>query len=339
VNKVMSWAAAISVIAVLAVAIRGGPLNPPSGAIQSTYKTLTDIEPRTIVQSLPSSGTGQYLISQSGSYYLGANIVGIAGKNGIEIAVDGVTLDLRGFRLLGVTGSQSGIATVVAVKNTTIQNGVIQGWGSAGITSGNSSSTQIFDVAVTDNQGSGLGVGNGCLLRNCIAVNNSLFGMSGEQRTRIIDCIVRSNGWRGIDVADDSYVSGTIAASNTQGGIDIYNNCTVKECITQGNGGAGIIISGSRSTVSGNACDGNADSGIWAQGNNSRIEENTITSNGIGVHVSGTGCLIVRNSIRLNTSPQSIVAGNAFGPFVVVTGVGDLSSVAAANHPLANLVY
>lgn len=72
-----------------------GDLNPPAGPVSATGR----FGPRTEVNATntPGSATSLFVISSPGSYYLGGNITGVAGKNGIEIIVPDVTLDLMGF--------------------------------------------------------------------------------------------------------------------------------------------------------------------------------------------------------------------------------------------------
>ena len=98
-------------------------------------KSLAQIEPRTIVNSAntPGDGTSLFIISQPGSYYLTTNLVGVSGKNGINIAANCVTLDLNGFALLGGPGSSSAIYILGAQTNITVRNGTISGWGSSGV--------------------------------------------------------------------------------------------------------------------------------------------------------------------------------------------------------------
>ena len=83
-----------------------GPLDPPAGPVTSTYKTLTEVEPRIAISATntPGDADSVFKITQPGSYYLTGNITGVVGKHGIEIAVSGVTLDLGGFDLVGVPG-------------------------------------------------------------------------------------------------------------------------------------------------------------------------------------------------------------------------------------------
>src|SRR5579883_474024 len=74
-----------------------GSLTPP-GAPAPTMKTLSQIEPRTPISSLP------FTIYIPGSYYLTTNLTGVSNSDGITISTGNVTLDLNGFTLQGVPG-------------------------------------------------------------------------------------------------------------------------------------------------------------------------------------------------------------------------------------------
>ena len=62
------------------------------------------------VNSLPGDGNAVFVISQPGSYCLESNVVGVAGKNGIRIDADNVTLDLAGFAVLGVSSRKDRVS-------------------------------------------------------------------------------------------------------------------------------------------------------------------------------------------------------------------------------------
>src|SRR5437868_7397499 len=84
-----------------------GPLNPPAGPVTSSYKTLTEVEPRTAINAAntPGDSFSVFKITQPGSYYLTSGFAGVTGKTGILIASGGVTLDLNGFTIrLGDSG-------------------------------------------------------------------------------------------------------------------------------------------------------------------------------------------------------------------------------------------
>src|SRR5438552_15661460 len=80
------------------MSIWAGNLTPPAGPIAPTMKTLTEVEPRTAVNSAntPGDADSLYKITQPGAYYLAGNVQGVAAKNGIKIAASGATLALNG---------------------------------------------------------------------------------------------------------------------------------------------------------------------------------------------------------------------------------------------------
>src|SRR5262249_21787578 len=78
-----------------------GPLTPPAGPVASSYKTLTEVEPRIAINAVntPGDNDSVYKITQPGSYYLTGNVQGALNRHGIEIAASNVTVDLMGFEL------------------------------------------------------------------------------------------------------------------------------------------------------------------------------------------------------------------------------------------------
>src|SRR5437763_1954371 len=89
-------------------------LTPP-GAPAPTMKKLDEVEPRTNLQASPAAvgvdttnPSYHFIISQPGSYYLSANVL-VTKANGIQISAEGVTLDLNGFQVSGVTAAGNGI--------------------------------------------------------------------------------------------------------------------------------------------------------------------------------------------------------------------------------------
>jgi hypothetical protein len=113
----------------------GGNLNPSAPPTAGTMKPLTDIEPRTAVQSLRGFAYAVYVISQPGSYYLTGGITVTEVKHAISIEASNVSLDLCGFTLTGAYVTTNyyegafydGINVKPGCRNVIIRNGIIEG--------------------------------------------------------------------------------------------------------------------------------------------------------------------------------------------------------------------
>ncbi len=121
------------VLAALAGPAVAGPINPPPGPVTSTYKTLTEVEPRIAI-------SGPVNIVTPGSYYLTRNITVGSNDDVITISNNFVTLDLNGFT---IAGGRTGV--IILVPSTTgdivIKNGTVR----------NSSGSGIFSTAAQSN--------------------------------------------------------------------------------------------------------------------------------------------------------------------------------------------
>ena len=69
------------------------------------------------------------------------------------------------------------------------------------------------------------------------------------------------------------------------------------------------------------------------------IEGNRVSNNDIGFLIEDVDNLIIANRLTGNTASQSIVAGNAVGPWINIAGQTDISTVTGSDHPGANLEY
>ena len=95
-TKYLCLAVGLCLFASIGFCGQDDPLGPP-GSDAARMKNLNQIEPRTIISSLP------YVITNRGSYYLTGSLTATVGTNGIVIAANDVTIDLNGFMLIGVT--------------------------------------------------------------------------------------------------------------------------------------------------------------------------------------------------------------------------------------------
>ncbi len=108
----------------------------------------------------PGDATAEFVISQPGSYCLASNLAGVSGKDGIRIDADGVTLDLSGFAMLGVSGSLSGVH-INSHFQIAIRNGTISGWGINGLDGGTAGLARIDDLRANANAGIGILLNSG----------------------------------------------------------------------------------------------------------------------------------------------------------------------------------
>ena len=278
-----------------------GPLAPPPGAPAPTMKTLTQLAPRTAIESLP------FTISTSGSYYFTQNFQFTATTgNAISITTDNVTLDLGGFTLSS-TPAVNGTAISVSAgrNNITIKNGIIAGnttvtiagtprvWVTtpAGFSIGVSSNSTVArsmtveHLHVSGCRISGISaiygsiahstaISNGATgifanfgsVSSCIATLNASTGINATRST-ITDCTANFNDTNGILTIFGS-VTDCTANSNRVDGISALDS-SVSNCIATSNGSSGISANGG--TVTNSTSNSNGTSGISAL-------EGTVTS-------------------------------------------------------------
>lgn len=262
---------------ILALIVTGllfaGPLDPPAGPVGPTHKTLTEVEPRIPVgaATTPGNASALFRITQPGSYYLVGNITGAAGKHGIEITADGVTLDLNGFDLVGLPGMGAfdGVSAN-SLRNVTVLNGSVRNWGDGGVDLGfTANGCRIEGVLASGNAGLGINGGIGCFVSNCTATSNTLSGIRANNGSTIARSSAHSNTGSGIQVNHGCTISGFSAYQNSGGGILAGSGCTITDgsaytnvghgiqagdagsvtrCSTQSNTGRGINV-GDSSTV------------------------------------------------------------------------------------------
>lgn len=248
-------------------ALAQGPLTPPGGPAP-TMKALDQVEPRTLISSVP------YTISNSGSYYLAANLTGVlANNNGIAISAGNVVLDLNGFALVGASNNTfSGIYVVGSLTNITIRNGSISGWGASGV------DAYSFGPAVN------------LLLERLTCSGNSHYGIGAGHSSIVRECLCQNNGWSGIWVDSDSLVSECMANGNSQNGVYSADNFNVKNCTADRNGGWGFYL-----------------------GSNGEIRECIANANSAGGIVTSNRCMVRECTAMVNrtgSSPGIFVGGD-----------------------------
>ncbi|HBG26148.1 MAG: hypothetical protein A2Y10_08245 [Planctomycetes bacterium GWF2_41_51] len=258
------------------------PLAPPTSG---TMKPLSAIEPRTPVQGLSGSASSMYVISESGSYYLTANINADPNKNGIEITCDNVTVDLKGFSINGAGRSVGSTGTGIYacdMNQVTIQNGFIGHFRDDGINASTGMTLTVENVAVEDCM-YGIRGGDNCIMLNCKIYNIQGVGI-------LVQTLIAEN---------------CISASNEYG-IWVGGKGVITNCLTYDNNLHGILVTGSGSTIAGCTSYNNADLGIKLQGDGCTVSNNTVYNNTNGGIQGANRSYIHHNSV--NNSATGIKA-------------------------------
>ena len=223
-----------------------GSLTPP-GAPGSTMKTLSQVEPRTPISSLP------FIITQPGSYYLTTN-VNTSVSNAITIAVNGVSLDLSGFTISSSTANAANGGSAILInsglRNISIANGFIQGGvtnNGSGVYSGSGFGYGIYY--------SGIAPANVLMLR--VSISGCLYHgiyLNSLDSTVAESCTVRTVGSYGIsagtvkessalDCGESGIFGFVVSDCNGQSsgsGYGVFGSQTVLNCYGSSSSGDGI---------------------------------------------------------------------------------------------------
>lgn len=330
--------AAASLISLVGLTL-AGPLNPPSGPVVSTMKTMTDVEPRIAINATntPSSIDSVYRITQPGSYYLTGNMQCQSNRYGIQIATNGVTIDLNGYSVLGVASSLAGIHDGGSPRSDiTIRNGSVKGAGSWGVALQFSSNTRVENVLVSGCASHGIWCGSQAHIEGCTVNNCDGYGMIASDNSVITRCIATGNGTTtsddGISVANNGLVTNCTAASNAGAGVLLGEGSRASECVANENfigvhsfnRGAVISCSCSHNTndgirtavdsqVRGCYCYGNTDDGIQVDDrcvvSGNMCSVNGPGAQGSGVYVLGNDCRVDDN--QFNHNHYGVLVNNA----------------------------
>lgn len=194
-----------------------GDLDPP-GPPNSTMKTLDEVEPRIPIPG-SSIAAATYTISSPGSYYLTGDRY--CSEHGIEVMADNVTIDLMGYSLVGSdTGATNSGVYIYMRSNVEVRNGTIRNFGNSAVYAVSSNKNiRVIDVRALLNGNYGFFLmGNGHLVKDCIAADNVQQGLRVTGPSMIVGNVVYGNQNGGI-VAFDCLVRGNTSFENVGVGI------------------------------------------------------------------------------------------------------------------------
>ncbi len=180
----------------------------------------------------------------------------------------------------------------------------------------------------------GVNGSDGSLVIGCTAQSNSISGIVVGFGCTVADCVSRSNLGVGIGAWSDSTIERCTAVGNIDSGIDVISSCRIAGCTCNSNG-LGISAELGQSTItdcylSANTSDGirtsgdclitrntclvngnsGSGAGIHTSAGGSRIADNFVEHNDRGLDIDNADNQISGNAVRLNTDNYDIVAGN-----------------------------
>jgi len=279
------------------------------------------------------------------SVKLAGTLMGVSGTNGITVNASDVTVDLDGHALVGVSGSEHGIAVTPTYSNVEIRNGTIKDWSGVGILASNALDCAVRKIRARGN-GIGMVLGSGGRVIDSFANHNSR-GIVAQDGVVVAQCTVISNMTHGIEVFESGSVIGCTAKGNGANGITVSSRAKVTDCSANANGGDGFVLNDActliQSTARDNGGDGievsefcnvkdcvsdsngdEDDAGIRVTGWGNRIEGNTVNRNATGVKLLSLGNLIIRNSARGNNFFIQNTVGNTVGEIYETTIAGEM---------------
>jgi len=205
------------------------------------------------------------------------------GQDGLSASAGVGTIDECNVRANGRYGINAGDHTLVS-DSTCRENantGVRVGLGSA-----------VIRTALRDNRGNGIETGLGSLVSDVSVIGSGTNGVQVASGCRVQRVQAFSSSGFGIAAGPYASIEDCTMRINTNGGLRVTNVCLVVRSIASQNG---------------------VGPGIRVQGFGSRVEGNEVNKNAIGIEVTGTNNLVVKNFAHDNSTTNfSIVAGNRY---------------------------
>jgi parallel beta-helix repeat protein len=296
-----------------ATLLTAGPLDPPTGAIAPTYKTLNEVEPRIPLSLFTTPGDADSVlrITTPGSYYLTGNLeVSASGLSAIEIAASNVTLDLSGYEIKSTTNAavircSLGAATGITVRNGTVSGG--QGIDLSPTSLALSQNGLVEYVTVENSSTNGIRAGLSYTINRCRVAASASDGIVVNVHSTVSNVTTSGNSGAGVLALGHATIIDSIASNNDQNGFSTDNAALISRCLASQNILDGFLV-GAGSTI--DACTARSNSGDGFDLSATTITGSSSYNNSTGVRaVESTisGCTFSRNSYGGECNRSTIV--------------------------------
>jgi hypothetical protein len=343
-RRLLIGAAGLAGVAALSRLAHAGPLTPPGGAVASTGKTLSDVEPRIAVNATntPGDAASMFVLSQPGSYYLTGNIIATGNLNGVSITNNGVRLDLNGFTIFGAA-SATASGVVLGGADIHVHGGAITTF-ARGVLS-NGGYPIVERLSILSCSVAAIDASLGALVVGCHVDNGNVAGAAGVVvgfGSAIMDCTVTNCNGTAFSVGSGVLVQrcaasscGTGVGPTSASGVAVINcafnglangvvlgngalvrACTLRSCGTSSATSYGVSV-GNGSTIEGcsfhdivtGANTANTASAAINATGDANISGCTIASNAGGSTIRG----IITNGGMVSGCSVSVLGRNSIG--------------------------
>ncbi|MDA8021317.1 MAG: hypothetical protein MPN21_28120 [Thermoanaerobaculia bacterium] len=257
-------------------------------------------------------------------------------RNWRDEGINGVNVSGSRFERLNIIGNDTD--GMIVNDGNVIAHVVANHNGNDGIDSDDG--TVIVNCSAMANGDNGIEGDDGCTIIGSAGYLNEGHGVEVGDGGLIVNSSGRDNGTFGIEANNGSAIYYSTADLNTSNGINITQGCLVVGCAARNNGGNGIRAFSTDSLIRDSRTDNNALAGFTTATSDVVFRDNHATDNTIGFQTTaGSGSFFIRNTASGNNTNYSFTAGTSFGPIIDVSGGGDISGIAGADHPWANFSF
>jgi len=176
---------------------------------------------------------------------------------------------------------------------------------------------------------------------NCISSDNQANGFNADENSLFLGCVAKDNLQDGMNLAAGATVYKSNLYDNVGDGVRMASG-TITGCNTSSNDGNGFHIISGKAIINNSLSIVNAVNGILCEAGSdgSIIQNNSIVrNNSVGIKIQSTDCLIFKNIASGHSSTYEFGSGSSYGSIINIASDGDISTVAGADHPLANFIF